>query len=94
MANTSSFMINLMGKGNSSKNIAKERLKLVLLHDRADFSPALVNKIKDEIVQVLSKYLDIDMSCMDVELTRLGSENNVSALVANIPIRGVKEFKR
>lgn len=94
MANTSSFLLNLFGKGTSSKDIAKERLKLVLLHDRADFSPALVNKIKDEIVAVLSKYVDIDMSCMDVELTRLGNENNVSALVANIPIRSVKEIKR
>lgn len=77
----------------TSKDIAKERLKLVLLHDRSDLSPNLVNQIKNEIIEVLSKYVEIDTHSMDVEITRVDSEESrdkASALIANIPIRSVK----
>ena len=98
MASWASFFQKLSGKP-SSKDIAKERLKLVLFHDRIEIPPALVDKIKDEIIEVLGKYLDIDTEQMDVELTRLDDEGgrqmaSASALVANIPIKGVKDPKK
>lgn len=84
----------LFGRSNS-KDVAKERLKLVLLHDRNDLSPQLLSRIKDEIIQVLSKYVEIDASAMDVEITRGGMEDeNLSAFVANIPIVSVKDSSR
>ena len=43
----------------TSKNVAKERLKLVLVHDRVDCSPQLLNMIKDDILKVISNYADI-----------------------------------
>ena len=77
-----------------SKDVAKERLKLVLLHDRNDLSPQLLNRIKDDIVSVLDSYLEIDSEAMDVELTRYNGNDNLSAFVANIPITSVKDSKR
>ena len=69
----------------SSKDIARERLKFVLLHDRADLSPAIVEQIKDEIIAVISKYVEIDARAMDVELQSI-NDHGTSALVANIPL--------
>jgi cell division topological specificity factor len=97
MANPFSSLQKLFSS-KSSKDVAKERLKLVLLHDRSDLSPALIDKIKDEIIEVLSKYVEIDRSAMDVELTRLnnegGSQDGSSALIANIPIKSVRDSRR
>lgn len=98
MASWASFFQKLNGKP-SSKDIAKERLKLVLFHDRIELPPALVDQIKDEIIQVIGKYVEIDTDQMDVELTRLDDDNgrqraSASALVANIPIKGVKDPKK
>ena len=98
MASWASFFQKLSRKP-SSKDIAKERLKLVLFHDRIELPPALVDQIKDEIIQVIGKYVEIDTDQMEVELTRLDDEGgrqraNASALVANIPIRSVKDPKK
>ena len=78
-------------KEEKSKNVAKERLKLVLVHDRADFSPRLLDMIKGDIVNIISEYADIDEEGLDIKLTRMRKDNTtVSALVANIPIIKVK----
>jgi len=77
-----------------SKNVAKERLKLVLVHDRADLSPKFLNMIKSDIIRVISEYVDIEEEGLDIKLTRMkrDSDNStISALVANIPILKVKE---
>lgn len=81
----------------NSKDVARERLKLVLLHDRNDFSPQLVNRISRDIVKVLSQYLELNESDMDIEIKRISSnrnmdDNNSSALVANIPIKSVRDM--
>ncbi len=87
-------LFNLFGnKKEKSKNVAKERLKLVLVHDRADFSPKFLDMIKNDIIKVVSKYADIDEDGFDIKVTRMKkSEDNstISALVANIPITNVK----
>jgi len=83
----------LFGRPKSSKDIAKERLKLVLIHDRANVSPQFLEMLKSEIIKVISNYMDIDESALDIQLTRTKSEDGMSvvpALYANIPIKNVK----
>ncbi|AGK97040.1 cell division topological specificity factor MinE [Clostridium pasteurianum] len=75
----------------SSKDVANERLKLILIHDRADLSPELLELIKGEIMNVIAKYVEIDNSDVEVKLTRVEEQDgNSPALVANIPIRKMK----
>nr|WP_300002077.1 cell division topological specificity factor MinE [Tissierella sp.] len=81
-------------KKEQSKNVAKERLKLVLVHDRSDLSPQFLDKIKTDIIKVISQYADIDEEGLDIKITKMKKDNNttpVSALVANIPIIKVKD---
>ncbi len=83
-------------KKENSKNVAKERLKLVLVHDRADLSPKLLEMMKNDIIRVISEYAEIDDEGLDIKLTRMkrdGDTTPVSALVANIPIKKVKDNK-
>lgn len=81
------FLAKLFGRDSRSKNIAKERLKLVLVHDRASISPQLLDKLKVDLIKVISNYMDIDERALEVSLDSKGS---TVALVANIPIKGVK----
>lgn len=77
----------------SSKDMAKERLKLILIHDRATVSPELLENIKEEIMNVISKYVEIDKDELEIKMTHADEEEgNSPALVANIPIR--KMLKR
>lgn len=83
----------LFSRSKNSKDLAKERLKLVLIHDRANVSPQLLEMMKNEIIQVISHYMDIDTEGLDIQLTRTKSDDGegvVPALVANIPIKNVK----
>lgn len=81
-------------ENSSSKNIAKERLKLVLFHDRANIAPHYLDAIRGDIIKVISNYLEIDESELDIQLTNLPKEGDgfTSALVANIPIRRMKDL--
>lgn len=84
----------LFGKNKASKDVAKERLKLVLVHDRANVSPQFLEMVKSEIIKVISSYMEIDEDALDIQLTRMKSEDGlgmVPALIANIPIRNVKK---
>lgn len=77
-----------------SGSTAKERLQFVLVHDRAGVSPELLDRLKEELMQVISKYIEIDQNEFDVQVTRTKSEDGeriVPALVANIPISKMKE---
>ena len=83
-------------KKEKSKNVAKERLKLVLVHDRADLSPKFLDMIKSDIIRVISEYADVDEEGLDIKLTRMkkeGDNSTISALVANIPITNIKNSK-
>lgn len=80
-------------KKTASKDEAKERLQLVLIHDRSNVSPELLETLKNEILEVLSKYVEINNDEFDVKLTNATSEDGkreVPALVANIPIMKMK----
>jgi len=77
-----------------SKNVAKERLKLVLIRDRSDLSPKFIEMIKGDIIRVVKEYVEIDQEGLDIKLTRMKREYDdtpISALVANIPIVKVKD---
>jgi len=77
----------LLVNSEHSKHTAKERLRLVLVQDRALLSPGLLESLKEDMIQVLSKYLEIDERSLEVNLDH--SDNSV-ALVASIPVRNVK----
>ncbi|KAJ53805.1 cell division topological specificity factor [Clostridium tetanomorphum] len=80
------------GQKPASKEVAKERLKLILIHDRADFSPELLQNIKEEIMNVLSKYADIDKEELEIKMTTTDeTEGNSPALIASIPIKKMKK---
>jgi len=81
----------------SSKETAKERLHLVLMQDRANVSADFLEMMKQEIIEVIKKYIDVDENAIDVRLTNKENEdgtNGAPALYANIPIISIKEDKK
>jgi len=81
----SNFFERLLGRGprEASAQTAKERLQLVLIHDRTDLPPAVMEILKDEIIEAISKHVDIDRAGVEINLTQTRRENR---LVANIPL--------
>jgi len=80
-------------KEEKSKDLAKERLKLVLIHDKANVSPQFLEMVKGELIKVIKKYMEIDEEALDIQLTKVKSDAGdriVPQLVANIPILNVK----
>jgi cell division topological specificity factor len=83
-------------KKKPSGSVAKDRLKLLLVSDRANCSPEIMEMIKNDIIQVIAKYMEIDCEGLDIQITQTESDGvngNVPALVANIPIKEVKHSK-
>lgn len=81
-------------KKKGSSDMAKDRLKLLLVSDRANCTPELMEMIKNDIINVISKYMEIDAEGLDIQITQTESEGNngtVPALYANIPIRDIKQ---
>ena len=81
----------------SSKDAAKERLHLVLMQDRANVSADFLELMKQEIIDVIKKYIEVDESEIDVRLTNQENEdgtNGAPALYANIPILNIKNDAR
>lgn len=86
-------ILKMFKKEENSKNLAKERLKLVLIHDKANVSPQFLEMVKGEIIKVIKQYMEIDEDSLDIQLTKTKSDAGdriVPALVANIPILNVK----
>lgn len=80
-----------------SKDAAKERLHLVLMQDRANVSADFLDLMKQEIIDVIKKYIEIDEKEIDVRLTNKENEdgtNGAPALYANIPILNIKNDAR
>ncbi|WP_313132257.1 cell division topological specificity factor MinE [Anaerocolumna sp.] len=80
----------------TSSNVAKDRLKLVLVSDRAGCSPEIMEQIKNDIIAVISRYIEIDLDGLDIKITQTESESSngsVPALFANIPIKDLKQKK-
>ncbi len=84
-------------ESSTSKNVAKERLKLVLVHDRTNCSPDFLEMVKGDIIKVISDYMEIDEDGLDIKLTKTKrdyDDSSVPALVANIPIKKMKDRNR
>jgi cell division topological specificity factor len=81
------FVNKLLGRQPASATTAKQRLQLVLAHDRSDLNPELLQQMRREILEVVSRYVEIDLEEGDVSLE---TEDRVTALVANLPIRRAK----
>ena len=84
-------------KENSSKDTAKERLHLVLMQDRANVSADFLELMKQEIIEVIKKYVDVDEKEIDVRLTNKSNDDGTTgapALYANIPILNVRNDMR
>jgi cell division topological specificity factor len=78
------FIQRLLGRQKPSGTMAKERLQLVLAHDRSDLNPELLEQMRREILEVVQRYVEIDVDEGDVSLE---TEDRVTALVANLPIK-------
>ena len=90
-------MIKKEEKSSTSKDTAKERLHLVLLQDRANVSADFLDMMKQEIIEVIKKYIEIDENAIDVRLTNKENSdgtNGAPALYANIPIVNIKDETR
>ena len=74
-------------KKEKSGKVAKRRLQMVLIQDRASVSPEVMEKLRDDIIQVISKYMVINKSYMEISLENV--EDSV-ALVANIPVQNMR----
>lgn len=80
-------------KENNSRDTAKERLHLVLMQDRANVSADFLDLMRQEIIEVIKKYVDIDEAEIDVRMTNKQNEdgsNGTPLLYANIPIINIK----
>jgi cell division topological specificity factor len=77
--------MNLFTRKRSAES-AKERLQLVLIHDRTDLTPAELEALKDELIEVISRHIEIDPDAVQIGLERDGRSQR---LVADIPLRGV-----
>jgi len=71
----------------SSNTVAKERLRLVLIQDRASMTPAMLDSLKDGIIKVISNYMEIDETALEFNLCQ---DDCQVALVVNIPVIKMK----
>jgi cell division topological specificity factor len=83
-----SFIDRLFNRQPKSANQAKERLKLVLIHDRTDITPGSLELLKDELIAVISKHIEIDPNAVRIEMSQEGREQR---LIADIPLRAVRK---
>ncbi len=85
-----SWLDRLLGKNETSGQQAKQRLQMVLIHDRADLPPGLLEVIKDDIIAVIAKHTAIDSDKVIVHLEQSSLENR---LVAEIPLLAARGRK-
>jgi cell division topological specificity factor len=88
----------LFGRKNTqgSSNVAKDRLKLVLIHDRMNCSPELLDMMRAEIIQVISKYMDIDTEDFSIEIASNAIQEDRkwdkgTVLTTNVPIKSLRK---
>jgi cell division topological specificity factor len=67
-----------------SANSAKERLQLVLIHDRTDLTPAELESLKDDLIETISRHIAIDPTAVRINMAQDGREQR---LIADIPLK-------
>ncbi|MCX8061910.1 MAG: cell division topological specificity factor MinE [Anaerolineales bacterium] len=82
----SRLMDRLLNRSSSSASQAKERMKLVLVHDRTNLSSKVLEQLKDELIGVISRHVEIDEQAVRIEISQQGREQR---LIADIPLRTV-----
>jgi len=82
----SSFIERLLGRDRQSARQAKERLKLVLIHDRTNLSPGTLEDLKNDLIAAISRHVSIDANAVRIEMSQEGREQR---LIADIPLRTV-----
>lgn len=86
------ILMKLFGKTEKkSAQTAKERLQVVLIHDRASVAPEVLDQMKDEIIAVTSKYMDLNKNGMEISLA---NDSESVALVVNIPVNSLHHSKK
>lgn len=78
----------LFGRKKSSA-VAKDRLKLVLIHDRRLISNTVLNQMKDELIKVISKYIEIDQKEINIQFDVETENRNRGALIVNVPVKDI-----
>ena len=90
-------MFNILWRRSPSKKVAKDRLKLVLVNDRASCSNQVLEMLKSDIVKALNIYMDIDADDLDIQITQSPTDDSqgeyTPMLNANIPIKSIRKFK-
>ncbi len=79
----SNLLDQIFGRQKRSARQAKERLRMVLAHDRTDFNPGKLDLLKDELIEVVSRHVEIDASAVRIQMTQEGRQQR---LIADIPI--------
>ena len=79
----STFFDRILGREKSTAKLAKDRLKLVLIHDRVDMNPGIMETLKDELIDVISRHVEIDPSAVRIEMNQDGRQQR---LIADIPL--------
>ena len=87
----SGWLDRFLGQKPKSASEAKDRLKLVLIHDRTDLTPDALEKMKNELLQVISRYVEIDPAAVCIQMAQEGREQR---LVADIPLRAGASRRR
>jgi len=76
----------LLNRGKRSAETAKERLRLVLIHDRSTLPPGAMETLRDELIEVISRHVEVDRSAVRLEITQDGRSQR---LLADIPLKHV-----
>ena len=83
-----SLLDRITGRNIKSANQAKERLKLVLIHDRTDLSPDAMEHLQDDLIKVICRYVEIDPAMVRISMAQEGREQR---LIADIPVKSTRK---
>jgi cell division topological specificity factor len=86
-----SLLARILGRPQGSAANAKDRLQLVLVHDRMGLSPGKIDLLKDELIEVISRHVEIDSNRVEISLSK---DRDRQRLVADIPLAAPRSRRR